>query len=214
VDGIYSGAERLHEIVNGMLDIVKIDSRALELSHEPLALGLLARNVGGNFKNALRQRNITLTIDDMSALPRVEADNNAVQKVFYQLISNAIKYTPDDGKIWVSGRALQPGEQIAEAGVEIIFQDSGIGIAPSQQELIFEKFYQTGEVALHSSSQTKFKGGGPGLGLSIARGIIQAHGGKLWVESPGCDEIECPGSTFHVVLPLRQKKPTTGRRHL
>jgi signal transduction histidine kinase len=209
VAGIYSGAERLHEIVNGMLDIVKIDSRALELSHEPLSLGLLARNVVGNFKNALRQRNITLTMEDLSSLPRVEADNNAVQKVFYQLISNAIKYTPDGGRIIVSGRALPPGEQIADAGVEITVQDSGIGIAPDQQELIFEKFYQTGEVALHSSGQTKFKGGGPGLGLSIARGIIQAHGGKLWVESPGYDEIACPGSTFHVVLPLRQKKPVT-----
>jgi signal transduction histidine kinase len=211
VDGIYSGAERLHEIVNGMLDIVKIDSRALELSHQPLALWLLTRNVAGNFKNALRQRSITLTIEDMSALPRVEADNNAVQKVFYQLISNAIKYTPDGGRISVGGRALPPGEQIAEAGVEITIQDSGIGVALDQQELIFEKFYQTGEVALHSTGHTKFKGGGPGLGLSIARGIIQAHGGKLWVESPGYDEIECPGSTFHIVLPLRQKKPATGK---
>lgn len=208
VDGIYSGAERLHEIVNGMLDIVKIDSRALELSHEPLALGLLTRNVAGNFKNALRQRNIRLNIEDMSGLPRVEADNNAVQKVFYQLISNAIKYTPDGGTIHVTGRALAPGEFLNEAGVQISIQDSGIGIAPAQQELIFEKFYQTGEVALHSTSQTRFKGGGPGLGLSIARGIIQAHGGKLWVESPGYDEIACPGSTFHVVLPVRQKKPT------
>jgi signal transduction histidine kinase len=207
VDGIYSGAERLHDIVNTMLDIVKIDSRSLELSPEPLALGLLIRNIAGNFKNALRQREITLTIEDMSEVPPVEADNNALQKVFYQLISNAIKYTPDGGVIRLGGRACPPGEVIADDGIEITIQDSGIGIAPAQQELIFEKFYQTGEVALHSTSPIQFKGGGPGLGLSIARGIIQAHGGKLWVESPGYDEAACPGSTFHVVLPLRQKKP-------
>ncbi len=207
VGGIYSGAERLHEIVNSMLDIVKIDSRALELSPEPLSLGLLLRNIVGNFKNALRQREITLTLEDLSDVPPLEADNNAVQKVFFQLISNAIKYTPDGGRIVVSGRALAAGEVIPEAGVEITVQDSGIGIAPDQLELIFEKFYQTGEVALHSSSRTQFKGGGPGLGLSIARGIIQAHGGKLWAESPGYDEVACPGSTFYVVLPLRQKKP-------
>jgi signal transduction histidine kinase len=168
------------------------------------------RNIAGNFKNALRQREITLTIEDMSEVPPVEADNNALQKVFYQLISNAIKYTPDGGVIRLGGRACPPGEVIADDGIEITIQDSGIGIAPAQQELIFEKFYQTGEVALHSTSPIQFKGGGPGLGLSIARGIIQAHGGKLWVESPGYDELECPGSTFHVVLPLRQKKPATG----
>jgi signal transduction histidine kinase len=112
----------------------------------------------------------------------------------------------------VKGRSLPPAALIPEAGVEITVQGSGIGIAPAQQELIFEKFYQTGEVALHSTSQTRFKGGGPGLGLSIARGIIQAHGGKLWVESPGYDEAACPGSTFHVVLPLRQKKPPSFER--
>ena len=113
---------------------------------------------------------------------------------------------PPGGSITISGRAVPPRPDLPEGGVEIIVSDTGIGIDLDHQELVFTKFYQTGEVALHSSGQTKFKGGGPGLGLSIARGIIQAHGGKLWVESPGYDEAACPGSSFHVVLPLRQKK--------
>src|SRR5690606_21912111 len=89
-------------------------------------------------------------------------------------------------------------------------------IDPRFIELIFTKFYQTGEVALHSSGKTKFKGGGPGLGLSIARGIVEAHGGRLWAESPGYDEAACPGSQFIVLLPLRQSQssPSAGRRLL
>jgi signal transduction histidine kinase len=83
-----------------------------------------------------------------------------------------------------------------------LVRDSGIGIGPEMHELIFSKFYQTGEIALHSSAKTKFKGGGPGLGLAITRGIVAAHGGKIWLESAGHDEVRCPGTTFHVLLPL------------
>jgi signal transduction histidine kinase len=68
---------------------------------------------------------------------------------------------------------------------------------------IFEKLSTIGDVTLHSSSQTSFKGGGPGLGLAIAKGIMEAHGGTIWAESPGYDEEACPGSTFHIMVPLR-----------
>jgi len=81
-------------------------------------------------------------------------------------------------------------------------KDSGIGVDPQYQELIFEKFYQTGEVLLHSSGKTKFKGGGPGLGLAIARGVINAHQGRIWLESPGYDEETNPGTTVFVRLPI------------
>ena len=68
---------------------------------------------------------------------------------------------------------------------------------------IFEKFFRVGSVALHSTGATKFKGAGPGLGLPIARGIIEGHGGRIWVESDGYDEEKYPGTTFHIVLPIR-----------
>jgi signal transduction histidine kinase len=121
-------------------------------------------------------------------------------------ISNAIKYTPDGGRITVSGRCLvdaHTGPQ--EGAVEIVVADTGIGIDPAMHDLVFAKFYQTGAVSLHSTGKANFKGGGPGLGLAIARGIVEAHGGRIWVESPGCDEEKCPGSQFHVVLPIIQK---------
>ena len=66
-------------------------------------------------------------------------------------------------------------------------------------------FFQIGEVALHSSGKTKFKGGGPGLGLGIVKGIVEAHGGRIRVESPRHDEKACPGSKFHVLLPVTKK---------
>jgi signal transduction histidine kinase len=120
-------------------------------------------------------------------------------------VVNAIKYTPDGGSISILGRQLEVNPaDLPRGGVEVVISDTGIGIDPRYQELIFAKFYQTGELSLHSSGKTKFKGGGPGLGLAIAKGIVEAHQGKIWVESPGYDEATCPGSQFHVILPLKQ----------
>jgi signal transduction histidine kinase len=207
--GIYSGAIRMHEIVNTMLDIAKIDNSALELSPEPLEIAALIRNVLANFESAIKQRRINLTlVEGLAGLPRIEGDVSALGKVFYQLISNSLKYTPDGGKISLAGEILPASSELPDGGIQIVVSDTGIGIDPTQIELIFTKFYQTGEVALHSSGRTKFKGGGPGLGLPIARGIIQAHNGKLWAASPGYDEVEYPGSQFYIVLPLRQKAPS------
>ncbi len=85
--------------------------------------------------------------------------------------------------------------------VELSIADTGIGIDPEEQELIFGKFYRAENPLLHSTGETRFKGGGPGLGLAIAKGIVEAHGGRIWVESPGRDESSnCPGSTFHRAL--------------
>ncbi len=205
VTGIEKGAVRMHDIVNSMLDVAKIDSRALDLYPEPLSIPFLLEPIQDKFARALAERSISLMIEDMRDLPAIEADPEALYKVFYHLVGNAIKYTPDGGTITISGRALDgSGDVLMDEGIEIVVSDTGIGIDPENQELIFEKFYQTGEVSLHSSGTTKFKGGGPGLGLAIARGIVEAHQGKIWVESPGCDEQTCPGSQFHLVLPLRQ----------
>ncbi|MCK4975951.1 MAG: HAMP domain-containing histidine kinase, partial [Anaerolineales bacterium] len=85
--------------------------------------------------------------------------------------------------------------------------DTGIGINPVDHDIIFEKFGRLGKVSLHSTSKTNFKGGGPGLGLPITKGIIEAHGGTIWVESDGYDEVEFPGTTFHIMLPILKQPP-------
>jgi len=205
VDKIVTGTARMHEIVDSMLDIAKIDTRELQLDPQPIAVSGLVRSVCAGLDEAARERGITLEVEEMAGLPHIEADVDALRKVFYHLVVNAIKYTPDGGRVTISGHPVGAERgAFAEGGVKVTVADTGIGIDPRYHELIFTKFYQTGELALHSTGKTKFKGAGPGLGLAIARGIVEAHTGRVWVESPRCDEQACPGSRFHVVLPRRQ----------
>jgi len=173
----------------------------LKLDYQPLSLTSLFAGQQQLLAKACHERNLTLTVDGLDVLPEIEADMGNLVKVFNNLLLNAIKYTPDGGAITVSGRYV-PLDGVAQGFVEIIISDTGIGIDPTAHDLIFTTFFQVGPVAFHSSGKTKFKGGGPGLGLTVARGIVEAHGGKIWVESPGYDETTCPGSEFHVLLPL------------
>lgn len=208
LEGISSGVERLHSIVESMLDVAKIDGRELQLSPVPIPIQSIIQSVTRTMTKAIELRSLNLEILDLSVLRPVELDREAIQKVFYHLINNAVKYTPDGGTIKVFGRMLpRDNEHIPNEGLEIVVKDTGIGIDPEHQELIFRKFYRTGEIGLHSSGKTKFKGAGPGLGLAIAQGVVEAHGGKIWVESEGYDETKLPGSAFHVVIPVRQSHP-------
>jgi signal transduction histidine kinase len=196
--GLLEGSTRMQEVVNNMLDISRIDSKMLKATPQNISLaGVLAR-VEKTFKDAWEERNLTLSTDGVSSLPLVYADPELLYKLLYHLVMNAIKYTPDGGTIDLLGRVIK-----AEGEIELCVQDTGIGIDLKHQQLIFEKFYQTGEVQLHSSGRTKFKGGGPGLGLAIARGIVEAHGGRIWVESSGHNEETLPGSCFYVRLPMK-----------
>ena len=200
-EGIIHGVDRLHQIVDTMLDVVKIDAQVIQVRREPIELAAVLDEVKDKLKAALQDRGQTLTLIDLAELPPIEANPDLILKVFYNLVVNAVKYTPDGGHISIEGQTIaQPEARF----VELVIQDSGIGIDPEHHRQIFEKFYQTGEVAFHSTGQTKFKGGGPGLGLAIVRGIVEAHGGQVWVESEGYNEETCPGSSFYVHLPLVQ----------
>ncbi len=205
VNGIVTGALRMHEIINSMLDLIRLDNRTWKLTFRPISLPLLIGAFKQSFAPALTERSLTIRLDFPATLPDIEADYEALSKLFDHLLTNAIKYTPDGGCIAVTGQYLALPKASADEGhVEIIISDTGIGIAPEAQELIFTKFYTTGDSASHSTGKIKFKGGGPGLGLAIAKGLVEAHGGRIWVESPGYDEAACPGSQFHVVLPVKQ----------
>ncbi len=204
--GILDGSERMTDIVDSMLDVSRIDSNTLFLRKTGLRIDLLIKKVNKGFEKAFEERNISMNMDGLRDLPLVPADPDLLLKVFHNVIMNAIKFTPDGGAITISGRYLNGNEP---PQVEVAIRDTGIGIEPALQKLIFEKFNQTGDVLLHSSGKTKFKGGGPGLGLAIARGIVEAHGGKIWVESQGYNEEVLPGSTFFVSLPVEKQMETS-----
>jgi len=214
VKGMLSGTDRLMEIVNNMLDVSRIDSKTLKVvADNSVYINMLIMREEGIFRTALQERNLTLTMEGLADLPSIPADPHLLSKVFYHLIINAIKYTPDGGRITITGRIVEEHPKSPE--MEVVIADTGIGIAPEYHELIFEKFFQMGEVMLHSSGKTKFKGGGPGLGLAIARGIIEAHAGRIWVESAGYSEETYPGSKFYVRLPLpvAQREPLHEDQH-
>lgn len=208
VTNIQAGEARLEKVVNAMVDMAKIDNRALDLYPEPVSMPDILQRALVELRVPLRERQQQLNILDMSDLPALEADPDALVKVFSHVIGNAIKYTPDGGTITIWGTPQMAANGVGNyvQRVEIVIRDSGIGIDPAYHDLIFTKFYQTGEVTFHSTGQTKFKGGGPGLGLPIARGIIEAHQGKIWVESRGYDEKRLLGSEFHVLLPVKQSR--------
>lgn len=202
--GLMDGFYRMEEVVNNMLDVSKIDSKTLDISPVDSKISFIIAKAKKPFKSALEERELELATEGLDKLPSIQGDTELLYKVFYHVLMNAIKYTPDGGKIVISGKTIETGANSPE--VEISVRDTGIGIAKENQEVVFEKFYQTGEVLMHSSGKTKFKGGGPGLGLAIARGIVEAHGGQIWLESPGYDEKTYPGTTVYVRLPVNGQK--------
>jgi signal transduction histidine kinase len=201
VDGISNGARRLRAIVDDMIDVSLIDNRLMMLNIQPIWLDRLFAVLQSELKTVLAERKQHFVVNKFPGADELTfGDPERLLQVFRNILTNAIKFTPDNGHIWIDGRKL-PGF------VEISITDDGIGIDTNDQAVIFEKFARIGNISLHSSGKTKFKGGGPGLGLHIAKGIVEAHGGAIWVESEGCDEDNYPGSTFHILLPLHAEPP-------
>jgi len=204
--GISKGTRRLHEIMDSMFDIAQIDTRTLQLHLTSVDTASLVKEVSDGLEKSFSERQQTLMID-IPSLPLAKADPNLLKKLFQHLLTNAIKFTPNNGKIAISARALPTrSAELPQGGVEIVISDTGVGIDPASQDIIFSKFYQPGELSKHSTSKTRFKGSGAGLGLALSKGIVEAHGGRIWVESRGYDDVNCPGSRFHVVLPLNTSK--------
>jgi signal transduction histidine kinase len=199
--GIHDGTMRLHEVMDSMFDIAQIDARSLKPHLQPVELGHLIKEVCIEDAKSIKERDQFLSMD-LPSLPHVKADPNLLKKLFHHIIRNAAKFTPNKGKIIVTGHHIPAIINLPNGGVEIIISDTGVGVDPNLRDIIFTKFYQPGELGKHSTSKTRFKGGGAGLGLALSKGIVEAHGGRIWVESPGYDEINFPGSQFHVILPL------------
>lgn len=206
--GLDGGTYRLREIVGDMIDLSMIESGVIKITLQPLYLDKVVQQVVKSFAKVFEQRQVSLSLGEFEQLPGpLYGDPERLVQVFSKIISNALKYTPDGGRVTVQALRVRQDETSPEIDgyVDIQIKDTGIGIAPENLERIFDSFGMMGDVATHSSGKTKFKGGGPGLGLPIARGIVEAHDGRIWAASTGFDERQLPGSTFHIELPCRIK---------
>jgi len=204
-NGILNGSKRLRGIIEDMIDVSQLENNLLVLNYQPYWLNRILEFVLLELSTVCKERDISINIHDFDGYKLMNyGDSERLVQLFKNLIINAIKFTPDGGIININGRKLT-------GFIEVLISDTGIGINQEDQSIIFEKFNRLGNIALHSSSKTKFKGGGPGLGLPIAKGIAEAHGGSIWVESSGYSETDFPGSTFHILLPLLDKLPENNK---
>lgn len=198
---INRAVRRLEELITAMLDASQLDAEGMQLSFMDTSIDTVVRIAIDPMTHAIKDRRIAVTRDGLADLPPIRADFKRLVQAFSNMIGNAIKYTPDHGNIAI--RATLVSDQDNETtNMEIVIADTGIGIEQKYHDLIFEKFFRIGDTQLHSTGSTKFKGAGPGLGLTIAKGVLEAHGGRIWIESEGEDEERLPGSRFHIILPL------------
>ena len=211
-NGLASGARRLQQIVDDMIAVSMIDSESLALHLQPTSIPHVLHVIVHDMKIQMEDRQLEVAIAPMPPIDPIYADPQRLYDALMHVASNSIKFTPDGGHIQIAAHVIKLNER-DEKVVEITVADDGIGIAADKHERIFEKFFGPADSMHHSSSRTKFKGGGPGLGLAIAKGIIDAHGGKIWAESPGYDEVERPGTTIHILLPMHVQSPEVRGRH-
>lgn len=179
---------RLTQFVNDLLDVAKIERGKMEIKRRPVELIPLAEEVLEFFKPKAGESEIRLLSYFSPALPKVMADPERIRQVLVNLISNALKFTPQGGQVTVS---IQQSEISPNGMVQCSVSDTGIGIPKEEQERIFNKFEQV------KSAREKVKTAkGTGLGLSIVKALVEGHGGKIWVQSE-----EGKGSTFSFTLP-------------
>jgi len=178
--------DRLTLLITDLLDISRIEAGKIEIY--PIALSLnetLQHSIRDHLPSA-QEKEIKLELQLATVLPEVKADPNRIRQVIDNLLSNAIKFTPEKGTVVLS--AQDCGDYVM-----VSVKDSGIGLAESEHEKVFEKFYQVDSSLTRTSR-------GVGLGLAISRSIVELHGGRIWVESESGK-----GSEFKVILPRIRK---------
>jgi PAS domain S-box-containing protein len=221
LDYSMQGARRLSDIVEDMLDIVRIEAEGFSLRRHKVGFYPLLQEVHLELSWALKERNIQLVFSPEEDWPPLLADAAMVRRVFTDLLENAIKYTADGGRIEVRARQLEPQglprellqafypegiDNLSWQGdfLQVLVRDTGIGISAPDLPRIFNRFYVAGKLAEHSTGN-KYQGRGVGLGLALVKRIVHGHGGLVWAESPGTAAetgVGAPGSCIYLAFPL------------
>jgi len=179
-------SERLHRLVENILDFGRMEAGAREYRLETLDARALVRDVAEEFSQEAKARGYDVEIQVEESLPPLRADSEALGRAIWNLLDNAVKYSPDCKTVWVE--ASRVSDRVA-----IRVRDHGLGIAPGERARVFDKFYRTASAKAAGAK-------GTGLGLAMVGHIVAAHGGKLHVES----EPDA-GSTFTILLPFERK---------
>ncbi len=182
---IHAEADRLNRLVDDLQELSRVEARAYELDLRPLDVPALVQTVTKRLGPQFEARRISLEVELAPDLPRILADDGRAIQILTNLTGNALQYTPENGSIRIS--AKQAGRF-----VQVSIQDTGVGIPPEHLQHIFDRFYRV------DKSRSRRSGGGSGIGLTIARALVEAHGGRIWAESTG----EGQGSTFSFSLPV------------
>jgi signal transduction histidine kinase len=169
------------EMVDAVLDLSRMDAGYYHIDCQPLQVSMLLQQARVAFRAQAAQRNISLEVEPSENLPLISADALRMNQVLSNLIENALKFTPEGGRITL-------GAHQTDNNVELTVRDTGVGIEPGEHDKIFDRFYR-----IKRGEQVEDKGSG--LGLAICREIVRLHGGRIWAESD-----MGRGATFHVTL--------------
>jgi signal transduction histidine kinase len=180
---IHQEADRLARLVNDLQELSRVEARAYPLDIRPVQIAVLMQITLKRFSNQAQAKNILLHADLPADLPHVMADEARITQVLTNLVGNALQYTPEGGDVSIT--AFDQGDEIK---VSVI--DTGIGVPAEHLPNLFTRFYRA------DKSRSRQAGGGSGIGLTIARHLVEAHGGRIWVESEG----EGKGSNFAFTL--------------
>jgi len=192
---IYSGNQRMVALVNALLNVSRIELGTFAVEPQPTDFSVVAKSVIGELQPQIKKKKLNFNFNYDKSLPLIEADPKLVRILIQNLLTNAIKYTPNSGKISVS--------LIKKDGsVEISVADTGYGIPEAAKKKIFEKLYRADNIR---EKETE----GTGLGLYIVKNIVDQAKGKIWFESE-----ENKGSNFHIILPFKGMKKKTGSKEL
>jgi signal transduction histidine kinase len=183
---LYAEFERLGRLVDDLRRLSRAEAGQLDLSIAPVSPAEVVRLTVGGMLPLFDEKGVELKSAVLGDLPSVLADVDRVVQVLSNLLSNALRHTPDGGRVVVEAKA---------AGDEVTFEvtDTGTGIAPEHLERLFERFYRVEKSRSRGEAR-----GGSGVGLTISRALVEAIGGRIWAESPGLGE----GATFAFTLPV------------
>ncbi|GAB4400609.1 MAG: hypothetical protein OHK0052_24200 [Anaerolineales bacterium] len=183
---VLNNVDRMTTLVTDLADVSRIEAGRLRLEPKALSLPDIIQDVVASAKAQIEQKELTLHILLADNLPQIWADTTRLAQVLTNLVSNAYKYTPNGGKIWLEA-SLPPQYP---RHVQIAVRDSGIGIAPEEQNKIFQKFFRSGDDLARSAP-------GTGLGLNITKYLVEMQGGTIWFES-----VHREGTTFFFTVPI------------